>query len=459
MNTVQLPHSGGTQPTALPEADWREEMARVRPGEPSLRRIAMASMLTIVLGFGGLTTWAATATLDSAVGAPGVFVSAGKRKTLSILDPGILKAMDVHEGEKVEAGQIILELDDVQARASREQARLKLWGVTARVERLRAEAADSHELAFSAPVMQQAASDPAIASQVAAEHQQFESRWRTYEDLLKVGAQHLAQAQGQVPVLQAQEDSLSTRVALTRKEQANMDGLYAQHLIARENMVNVHISTADLSGQLAQVQGQLIVAKSAIQQAHQEIEGAVSGRHTDISKDLGDAEATRVDAVQGDRIAADMLERRVLRASEAGIVTDMKLFTPGGSIGAGQPILDLVPADSSLLIEASVAPNDIEHVAVGQKVNVRLTAYKAHRVPVITGRLVYVAADRTMDPANQPVFLARAQIDPGQLEKLDHVAVYAGMPADVLIIGGQRSVLDFLISPIKENLRHGMHEE
>lgn len=137
----------------------------------------------------------------------------------------------------------------------------------------------------------------------------------------------------------------------------------------------------------------------------------------------------------------------------------MKLFTLGSSVGAGQPILDLVSLDGALLIEAQVAMTDIEHVRGGQRVNVRLTAYKAHRVTVLTGRLVYVAANRQTDAQNQPVFLARTAFDVGAFRGLDDVAKYAGMPADVLTIADERSVLDFQVSPIRENMCHGMHED
>ena len=436
---------------------WPEDAGG--PDEPSLRRVAIFSLLTILLGFGGLSAWAAWATVDSAVGAPGVFVAAGKRKTLSVLDPGLLRVMAVREGDHVVAGQLLLQLDDVQAQTSREQAHLQLWGAAARVARLAAEAADRREMAFDPGVQQAAAADPAVASQVAAERALCDTRWRAYEDVLRVGQRHLAQLEAQLPILEAQLQSVVTRLELTRTEQHSVDALLAQGYQTRPRMVELHLNVADLAGQAEQIRGQIAQGREAVQQARQELAGAVSGRHSDISKDMQEAEAARVDAAERERSAADILLRRELHAPEAGIVTDVKLFTPGSSIGAGQPILDLVPVDDSLLIEASVGVGDIEHVRVGQRVNVRLTAYKAHRVPVITGHLVYVGADRQLDPQGQPVFLARVALDPDALHGLSGVAVYAGMPADVLIIAGERTVLDFLTSPIRENLRHGLHEE
>ena len=438
------------------DTEW-QEAARHALHEPSLRGIVIASALTILLGFGGLTAWAANALLDSAVAAPAVFVAAGKRKTLSVLDSGILGSVAVHEGDRVQAGQLLLTLDDVQARSGREQAHVQLWAATARIARLAAEAGDRRELAFGTGIEAAAAADSVVAAQVVAEQALFDTRWRTHEDQLRAGQQHLAQLEARMPILEAQLHSVSTRLDLTRTEQHSVDALLAQGDQTRPRMVELHLGIADLAGHLGQLQGQLVQGRAAIGQARQELSGVVSDRHSDISKDMQDAQAARADAAERERIADDMLARRELRAPEAGIVTDLKLFMPGSSIGAGQPILDLVPLDGALLIEAQVATTDIEHVRVGQRVNVRLTVYKAHRVPVLTGRLVYVAADWQTDAQNQPVFLARAALDADALRGLDGVAVYAGMPADVLIIAGERSVLDFLVSPNRENLRHGMH--
>ena len=165
------------------------------------------------------------------------------------------------------------------------------------------------------------------------------------------------------------------------------------------------------------------------------------------------------DADQRLRSVTDQLERREITAPEAGIVTDLKYFTLGSSIMAGQPIMDLVPDTQQLLIEGTVTPNEVEHLATGQRVNIRLTAFKAHRVPVITGHLTYVGADRQLDANNQPVFLVRAAIDRDALRNKPGVTLQPGMPADVLIINGERSILQFLISPITDSIHHAMREE
>ena len=182
-------------------------------------------------------------------------------------------------------------------------------------------------------------------------------------------------------------------------------------------------------------------------------------RQQDISKDLQDAQAADADLVEKIRGAADIQAKTNVTAPEAGTVTDIKFFTAGSSIGAGLPILDIVPQSDKMLVEAEVRPEDIEHVHAGQRVNVRLTAYKQHKVPVLTGRLTYVSADRQEDAKGDPFFLARAEIDPEALARLKGVSISPGMPAEVLIIGGERTAIDYFISPITDSLHRSLHEQ
>ena len=157
--------------------------------------------------------------------------------------------------------------------------------------------------------------------------------------------------------------------------------------------------------------------------------------------------------------ARDLLRKREVTAPEAGVVTDIKYFTAGSSIVAGQPILDLVPVGDRLVIEGAVSPIDIENVKVGQQVNLRLTAYKAQKVPVLTGRLIYVGADRQLNPDHEPIFLVRAELDDDALSGLSSVTLAPGMTAELLIVGGERYALDFLLSPIRDSLRRGLREK
>lgn len=442
---------------ARPHDIWEHEIAQSLP-EPSLRRLALLSLATILFGFGGAIFWASRARLDSAVPAPGVVVASGKRKTVSLLEPGILRELAVHEGDYVRAGDVLLRLDDVQARTVREQAYAAYWAAIARASRLHAELLDRRELAFPAALLAEAGNQ-SVAAALEAERHLFETRWETFDSTVRIAQRRIAQQQASTAALEAQLAAYRTRLALTRDELQGVEFLLARGFATKPHWLELRRNEAELQGTIGDLTGKIAEAKQLVAQTEQEIVNSANTRRSEISKDRTDTLATIADTAQRLRGAEDTLTKQVVAAPEPGIVTDIKFVTPGGSIGAGQPILDIVPEDDPLLIEASVSPNDIEHVQVGQSVNIRLTAYKAHKVPVLPGHLVYVAADRKTDERNEPIFVVRAALEPDALGHLPDVRLYAGMPADVLVIGGERTVLDFLLAPIRDNLRHAMRED
>ena len=437
---------------------WLAEAEAALP-QASLRRVAICSALTLLLGFGGLTTWAAISKVESAVPANGFVISGTKRKTISLADPGILHELLVHEGDKVAAGQVLLRLDEVQARATRSQAYVQYWSAVARAARLAAEAMDRRELPVAPDLQAAAGADPAVAAAMQAEAHQFKVRWDAFDASVRVQDRKIAQAQAQTSALRAQIAASGIKLSLLQQELTSVNYLLSRGLETKPHQLELLRTDADLRGAIGQLAGQMTQTEQSIAQTEQETLNNTETRRADISREQSETQAAKADADQRLRAATDQLERREITAPEAGTVTDLKFFTLGSSIMAGQPIMDLVPKTQELLIEATVAPNEVEHLAAGQRVNIRLTAYKAHRVPVITGHLTYVGADRQMDANNQPVFLVRAAIDSDALRDKPGVILLPGMPADVLIINGERSILNFLISPITDSIHQAMREE
>ena len=437
---------------------WVDQAEQSLP-QASLRRVALLSLFVIVVGLGSVLTWAAMTSVDSAVPATGVVVASGKRKTITLLEGGILHELLVHEGDHVVAGQVLLRLDDVQVRAARDQAKVQYWAAVAKMTRLSAEGMDQRELTFPANLRLAAAGDTAVAAAVAAEMHQFQVRWDTFDSSVRVQDRKIAQQQAQTGAIRAQIASSGTRLSLTQEELKSVEYLMSRGLSTRPHQLDLLRAEADARGQIGQLGAQLMQAMQMIAQIELETINAGETRRADISRESAETQSALSDADQRLRAATDQLQKREIIAPEDGIITDLKFFTVGSSINAGQPVMDLVPATQHLLIEGNVAPNEVEHLRVGQAVNIRLTAYKAHRVPVISGHLTYVGADRQMDANNQPVFLVRAELDPDALSATPDVVLLPGMPADVIVINGSRSILSFLVSPISDSLFHAMREE
>lgn len=425
----------------------------------SLRRIAVLSFLTIFVGLGGVLTWAGFAQVSSAVPATGFVIASGKRKTITITEGGLLRELLVHEGDEVKPGQMLFRLDDVQVSATRTQAKVQFWAALAKVTRLSAEAGDLRDLSFPANLLSVASEEPAVAVSVAAERHQFNVRWAAFDASVRVQERKVAQAQAQIGAIRAQIAAAGTKLTLIREELRNVDYLLSRGLATKPHQLELLRTEADLRGQIGQLGSQLTQSQQAIAQIELETLNSGDTRRADISRERTETQSALADAEQRLLAANDQLEKRVVRAPEEGVITDVKFFTVGSSINAGAPIMDLVPAGQHLLVEGTVAPNEVEHLQVGQAVNIKLTAYKAHRVPVITGHLAYVGADRQIDGNNQPMFLVRAEVDPGALADKPGVKLLPGMPAEILILNGKRSVLSYLISPLTDSLFHAMNEE
>jgi HlyD family secretion protein len=425
---------------------------------PSLRRLVVASLATIGLGFGGFIGWATMAPLDSAVPANGTIVVQGKRKTVSLLDSGILQDLLVKEGDQITAGQVLLRLDQTQAKVQVGQLTALYWAAVSRAVRLRAEQADQRELSLP-DALGAAAADPAVRAVIDNEKRLFDDRWQTYDNTLAVQRKHIAQLNEQIAALQSQSAAARIRLHNIEQQLTGALRLLPRGFVTRDKVMDLEGRQAELKGNIGEFTARQAEARENIAQAELEITRTQGSWHADIAKDLQDAQAQIADVSERLRGATDLLQHKEVMAPEAGTVTDIKFFTPGSSIVAGQPVLDIVPLDNRLLVEVPVTPNDIEHVHVGQKVNIRLTSYKQHKVPVLTGTLSYVSADRQTDAKGEPFFLARAEIDPAALAGLKGVVLYPGMPAETLIIGGERVAIDYFISPITDSLRRAFHEE
>lgn len=429
------------------------------PREPSLRRLVLAGVATMAIGFGGLGGWAAVARLESAVPAAGTLVVQSKRKTVSLLESGILRELLVSEGERVEAGQVLFRLDDAQARAAVTQARARLIGAQARVARLAAELEEAER--FELPeALREAAADETVAPLLAAEAALFEARRAAFAGAVAVQERRIAQLEQQIAAFRAQAQAHAARLALLRQEMRGVMDLLGRGFATRTRALELQRAEAQLVGEIGELDARIAEAGQAIAQAEHEMLNLRTTRRNEAAREMQDAVAQVAEGRARLAAAEDILARTIVVAPEPGVVTDLRFFTAGSSIVAGQPVLDIVPADDPLLVEAAVNPADIERVAPGARVNVRLVGFSHRRVPPLPGHVVYVGADRQVNARGETFFLLRAVLDDGALAALPReITLAPGMPADVLVIGAERTALDYVLSPILDSMRRAMREE
>ncbi len=425
---------------------------------PPVARVARTALLVLLLTLVPFFGWATMTTMERAVLASGQLIPEGRRKTVNLLEPGILRRLLVKEGQVVEAGQPLLQLDVTQAEALADQARAQFWSGRAKIARLRAEQAENRTLEFPEEVQRAAAGDPSVRVFLEAEQALFEARWQNYDGQASVQERNIAQLQEQINGARSQRTANEAQLRSAREQLAGMRTLQQQGLVSLFRLQEMQRLESGYVGAIGQFTAQESQLREQVVGAQNQLAGLRLTRLQDIATELQAAEGQVATALQQLRSAEDVLARREVLAPEAGKVVNIQAFTPGSTITTGQPILDLVPARDRFIVEMQVQPVDIEQVLVGQPTNIRLTSYRRRAVPLLGGRLIHVAADVTVLQNGTSFFMARAEIDPEVLEKLPEITLQAGMPAEVFILGEERTPLDYLWAPVRAAARRAFRD-
>ena len=425
---------------------------------PPVRRLTRQALLVLGLTLLPLGGWATMTTIEQAVLGQGQLIPEGKRKTVTLLEPGILRRLMVKEGSFVAAGQTLAQLDVTQAEAAADQARAAFWSGRARIARLRAEQADLRGLEFPEDLRKTAAADPAIDVFLKAEQSLFAARWSNYLSQVAVGEKQITQFREQATGARAQREGSELQVKSARDQIAGLARLMAQGFASRFTVLELQRQEASfvaLAGSFAAQEKQF---QEAMLQGEKQLTALRFSRLSDIANDLQTTEATVASAAQQLRATQDVLARRELVAPEAGRVTNIQMFTPGSSIAAGLPILDLVPTDDRLIVEGQILPADIEQVAVGQRANLRLTAYRMRELPVLPGRVTLVSPDIVAMPSGNQYYTIRAELEPDALRHFPEVRMFAGMPVEIYVLGEKRTPLSYFWTPIRHAARRAFRD-
>lgn len=421
---------------------------------PPVGRMVRAALLTLGLSLVPLACWATMTTMERAVIAGGQLAPEGRRKSVNLLEPGILRRLEVREGQVVRAGQTLLQLDVTQAEAAAGQARAQVWSGRARLARLRAEAAEERVLAIPADLAREAAADPAVRTFVEAERALFAARWSAFDGQVAVQERQVSQFQEQVAGVRAQRDAAQSQIRSTRDQISSLSQLLKDGFASRFRVLELQRMEEGYRAAFGQAQSQEMQLREAIAQAQRQLSALRLNRLSEIATDTQSTEATVAAAAEQLRAAADVLARREVVAPEDGKVTNIRAFTPGASISAGEPVLDLVPAHDRFVAEAHVQPTDIEQVEVGQRVNVRLSSYRMRALPLVPGRVIQVAADAQTTQAGASFYVVRAELDFDTLgPAAEGLVLSAGMPTEVYVLGERRTPLDYIWSPLRNSAR------
>lgn len=421
-----------------------------RTGGPSdsIRSVALAGWIIIGLFFGVFGAWAVSAPLNGAVVANGFVKVEGNRKSIQHLDGGIVKELRVKESDKVEAGDVLLVLDDSQARAEYEVLTQQYYVVRITEERLRAEYNRAPQVNLP-PDLVPLASDPDVQSIWKAQVYQFQSRINAAEGQRKVIREKIAQLESQIKGAEAQVKAYRAQHDSTIKELESLAPLVAQGLIARPRYLQLERSGQALEGQAADLVANIAKFRQAIAEQEQQILQVDNDRMTEITKDLRDTQAKLLEIIPRRANAKAVLGRVEIRSPYAGRVVGLNVFSVGGVINRGDKIMDVVPEQETLIIEAQIAVEDISEVHPKMRADVHLTAFKQRITPVVRGIVTQVSADRLTDNrTGNPYYTALVQVDEAELSAIPHVKLYPGMPATIMIPTVERTAFDYIVGPL-----------
>jgi len=422
------------------------------PEEPayptSCKRTLIVGWIVIGILFGGFGTWAGLAPLSSAAIAPGTVVVDSNRKSVQHLEGGVIREILVRDGDLVEAGQVLLRLDGANVRAAIGSLQPMIATNQAYKARLLAERDRLDEVVFTKELAAEAETDAATAQILAGQQRIFETRRTALDGERSLNANRLAQSRQRLNGLERQLEVKQRELTLMRTELADQRTLLDLGYTTKRRVASAERTVQQLESENADLQSKVEEAKVLVERYELEDRQLDKNFGEQVENELYKVEHESYQLLERMRAIQDQYGRLDIRAPVSGVVVNMVAHTIGGVIAPGSPILDIVPKNDKLMIEAQVRPADIDGVQNGLAADVRFPAFNSTDVPRLTGRVTMVSADRLTGTGGAPYFLVRVQVIESELARLGGLNLIPGMPAEVLIKKSDRTLLQYLLSPV-----------
>jgi HlyD family type I secretion membrane fusion protein len=414
--------------------------------------------IAIVFGLGGL--WAAVARLDSGAVASGVVAVESSRKTIQHLEGGIIREILARDGDLVREGQLLVRLDETQARAMADVLRKQLAATLAEEARLVAERDEADDVVFPQEVMRERG-DPAVERAIIDQHRQFRERRANLKGQVDVLEARLAQVTQEIAGTMREKQANEEQVATIAQELAGLRMLLAKNLVQVSRVLALEREQSRLGGAIGRADADKAKLEQAMGETRLQIAQLRQQFLEAVSKDLPATRKAIEEIREKLRAQEDVLRRVAITAPQTGVIQNMKVFTVGGVIRPGDAIMDIAPVTDELVIRAQVSPLDVDNLRIGDVAEVRFPSFTTRKPPLFFGKLKRLSRDRLVDDnsqTRQPYFAAEIAIDFDTIDPRFRDKILAGMSADVVITTGERTALQYLISPLLERLGMGMRE-
>jgi protease secretion system membrane fusion protein len=429
--------------------------------ETDARVFTRLGWLVILLGLGGFLLWAVLAPLDKGVPLSGNVMKENNRKTIQHLAGGTVEDILVKDGDVVKAGQVLVRMNPVGAKANMDITSSQIYSLRSAEARLLAERAGSAAPIFPKELLSKK-SDPRVAAAMEGQQMLFASRRSALQNELAATDENITGLKMQIQGLEESRDSLKTQMAIIKEQLENVRGLAKDGYVPRSRLLDLERTYAQINGALAEnIGGAGRSRQSVLELSHrrsqrmQEFQKEVGGQLAEVQKELQSLVA-RSSAQEFDLANTD------IKAPVDGVVVGVNIFTRGGVIGPGARLMDLVPINDALVVEGALPVNLIDKVHPGLKVELIFSAFNTAKTPYISGELIQIAADRTVDEhSGMPFYRVKARVTPEGLKKMadKKLEVRPGMPVEMFIKTGERTMMSYLFKPFIDRAKTSMTEE
>jgi HlyD family secretion protein len=418
--------------------------------------LGCAVVVFLAVGLGG---WASTAEISGALIAQGSLVVDSNVKKVQHPTGGVVGEVRAHEGDRVKAGEILVRLDETVTRANLAIVIKGLTELYARKARLAAERDGADAVALPKELAGRA-DDPDVQEAMASERKLFELRHTARIGQKDQLSQRVKQFQEQITGLVAQQDAKSKEMGFIDKELDGVRELWEKNLVQINRLTNLEREEARLQGEHGQLIAAAAEAKGKIVETQLQILQVDQLFTSDVAKELRETDGKIGEYVERKVTAEDQLKRTDIRAPQDGVVFQSTANTVGGVITAGDPVMLIVPESDTLLVEAKVEPRDIDQVQIGQPVVLRFSAFNTRTTPELNGRVVRVGADTSTDQrTGQSYYLVRIGMTQDEIRRLGDVKLTPGMPVEAFIQTGERTMLSYLVKPLRDQLQRAFREK
>lgn len=432
---------------------------KLTPSQKSINRHVVTGVLIVVLLAGGVGGWAATSEISGAVIGAGQIVVDTNVKKVQHPSGGIVGELNVRDGDRVKAGDVVVRLDDTITRANLAIVTKGLNELAARKARLEAERDGRLEIKFPSELTDQM-KNPDVASAVASEVRLFEARRISRDNQRSQLRNQISELREQIAGFSAQQEAKQTEINLIARELEGVRDLYKKNLIQLSRLTQLEREAARLEGERGQFISSMAQAKVKISDTELQIISIDQDLASDVGRELREIDGKIGEFVERKVTAEDQLRRIDIRAPQDGTVFQSAVHTVGGVITAGEPIMLIVPEADNLAVEAKTNPAEIDQLQIGQKALLRFVNFNQRTTPEIYGTVSRISADISTDQrSGASYYTVRISLPAAELEQLGEVKLVPGMPVETFIQTADRTVISYLARPFTDQLKRAFREK